>query len=83
MKFSRCSNEIFGVPPQMKSNPPFITCRQVDFIAERFHSAQAEFIPQQADLVKKHTFALQTNVCFFGGDGWDRTNDLMHVKHAL
>jgi hypothetical protein len=30
-------DEIFGVPPQMKLNPPLITCREADFIALRFH----------------------------------------------
>ena len=34
MKSKTSLDEIFGVPPQMKSNPPPLTCRQADFITK-------------------------------------------------
>ena len=45
-------DEIFGMPPQMKSNPPLPNLAKQDFIAQRFHP-QSGFIPTQADLVEK------------------------------
>ena len=34
MKSKTSLDEIFGVSPQMKSNPPPLTCRQADFITK-------------------------------------------------
>jgi hypothetical protein len=52
MKSSSHSDEIFGVPPQAKSNPPSITPRKRDFIAWQFHPRNG-FIPTKADLSEK------------------------------
>ena len=80
MKSSLRSDEIFGVPPQMKLNPPpFPAARQIssrsDFITA------GGFLPPTADLVEKSQ-VLRLGF-FLGGDGRARTYDLMHVKHAL
>jgi hypothetical protein len=46
MKSSHGSDEIFGVLPQMKLNPPLLTPLKRDFIAKRFH-------PPQVDLFRR------------------------------
>ena len=54
MKSSRCSDEIFGVPPQMKLNPPPLTLRsKISSRSDFIHDSG--FIPTQADLVEKST----------------------------
>ena len=66
MKSSLCSDEIFGVPPQMKLNPLLALPAKRDFIALAISSTAGGFIPQKADLTEKSTaFA----VLFSGGDG--------------
>ena len=63
-------DEIFGVPPQMKLNPPLLSRRsQISSRSDFIHrgwisSAEGGFS------WKKHTFVYLTNVCFFlVGDG--------------
>ena len=33
--------------------------------------------------IKKQNICPKTNVLFFGGDNWNRTNDPLHVKQVL
>jgi len=47
MKSERGSDEIFGVPPQMKLNPPLLNLAKQDFIAKRFHPPQVDFFRQR------------------------------------
>ena len=63
MKSSRGSDEIFGVPPQMKLNPPYFSPREAGFHREAISSTAGGFHPPKADLVEKSTSALQ--MCFF------------------
>ena len=74
-------DEIFGVSPQVKFNPPYLSPRsgissRSDFIHRRWISfAKGGFSR------KKHTcFA---DVLFSGGDNWNRTSDPLHVKQVL
>ena len=53
MKSSLCSDEIFGVPPQMKLNPPSYP-DEVGFHREAISSTRGGFLPPaRTDLVKK------------------------------
>jgi len=47
MKSERGSDEIFGLPPQMKLNPPLLNLAKQDFIAKRFHPSQVDFFRQR------------------------------------
>jgi len=47
MKSERGSDEIFGIPPQMKLNPPLLNLAKQDFIAKRFHPPQVDFFRQR------------------------------------
>ena len=60
------SDEIFGVPPQMKLNPPPLTLRsKISSRSDFIHDSG--FIPTKADLVEKSTCLRK---CFFlVGDG--------------
>ena len=45
---------------------------------------KANIICRRQTSFKKRTFVLVDKSAFFvGGDNWNRTSDLMHVKHAL
>ena len=67
MKSSLCSDEIFGVAPQMKSNPS-LSPDEVGFHHEVISSTAGGFIPsERTDLVeKKHPLSVDKG-CFFSG----------------
>ena len=53
------------------------------FAEQIFHS-EAISLARRANFVEKSThLSIDKRVLFSGGDNWDRTSDLMHVKHAL
>ena len=58
------SDEIFGVPPQMKLNPPPLTLRSKISSRSDF-THDSGFIPTKADLVEKSTHCLGRQVCAF------------------
>ena len=58
------SDEIFGVPPQMKLNPPSSpAARQISSRSDFIHDGG--FIPTKADLVEKSTHCLGRQMCAF------------------
>ena len=67
MKSSLCSDEIFGVPPQMKLNPPRPSPREAGFHREAISSTKGGFLPPAADLTEKSRLLSQS--AFFLGRG--------------
>lgn len=47
------------------------------------HEVYITFRGSGTHRAKKSDCLIDKSLFFDGGDGWDRTNDLMHVKHAL
>ena len=60
MKSSLCSDEIFGVPPQMKLNPPRPSPREAGFHREAISSTKGGFLPPAADLTEKSRLLTQS-----------------------
>ena len=60
MKSSLCSDEIFGVPPQMKLNPPHSSPREAGFHREAISSTKGGFLPPAADLTEKSRLLTQS-----------------------
>ena len=60
MKSSLCSDEIFGVPPQMKLNPPRPSPREAGFHREAISSTKGGFLPPAADLTEKSRLLSQS-----------------------
>ena len=60
MKSSLCSDEIFGVPPQMKLNPPRPSPREAGFHREAISSTKGGFLPPAADLTEKSILLSQS-----------------------
>ncbi len=74
MKSKTSLDEIFGVPPQMKSNPPPLTCRKADFITEWFHP--------QSGFNWKRLKIVSNPESFSGRDDRTRTCGIVLPKHA-
>ena len=67
MKSERGSDEIFGVPPQMKLNPSY-SPREAGFHREAISSTEGGFIPSsRTDLVEKSQVEIRLG--FFLGRG--------------
>ena len=67
MKSERDSDEIFGVPPQMKLNPSY-SPREAGFHREAISSTEGGFIPSaRTDLVEKSQ--VEIGLGFFLGRG--------------
>lgn len=61
------SNEIFGVPPLMKSNPS-LSLRKAGFHREAISSTAGGFLPTKADLTEKSRL-LALSAFFLGRGG--------------
>ena len=73
MKSSLRSDEIFGVPPQMKLNPPYFSPREAGFHRVAISSTAGGFLPLKADLVEKkmptQIKLFQVSIISFDGSG--------------
>ena len=69
MKSSLRSDEIFGVPPQMKLNPPHPSPREAGFHREAISSTEGGFHPPQADLAEKSRLLSQSAFFLAGAQG--------------
>ena len=70
MKSSLCSDEIFGVPPQMKLNPPRPSPREAGFHREAISSTKGGFLPPAADLTEKSRLRKQSTFFLAGAGGF-------------
>ena len=73
MKSSLCSDEIFGVPPQMKLNPPRPSPREAGFHREAISSTKGGFLPPAADLTEKSRLLTQSAFFLAGAEGLEPT----------
>ena len=75
MKSSLCSDEIFGVPPQMKLNPPRPSPREAGFHREAISSTKGGFLPPAADLTEKSRLLSQSAFFLAGAEGFEPTTN--------
>ena len=72
MKSSLRSDEIFGVPPQMKLNPSY-SPREAGFHREAISSTAGGFLPPSADLVEKSHPLSRMAFFYTGAEGLEPT----------